>query len=88
MQIEIELMNKRDRILTDVYIILFLGLTIIAKKNIIPVQIADMSLWLVPALFGAYFLYRFLHYYFVEKRVVYRSLLIFLVSIVLIIVYG
>lgn len=81
-------MDRKDRILTDVYIILFLSLPIIAKKNILPVQIADMFLWLVPSLFGAYFLYRFLHYYYVEKRIVYRSLLIFLLSIVLIIVYG
>lgn len=81
-------MDKRDRILTDVYIILFLSLATIAKKDIMPAQIAYMSLWLAPALFGAYFLCRFLHYYFVEKRVVYRSLSIFLVSIVLIIVYG
>lgn len=81
-------MDKKDRILTDVYIILFLSLPIIAKKNILPMQIADMFLWLVPALFGSYFLYRFLHYYYVEKRIVYRSLLLFLVSIVAIIAYG
>lgn len=50
-------------------------------------KLSGMLLWIVPAVFGAYFLYRLVRHYAVEGRVVYRCLLLVVVSVVLIALY-
>lgn len=75
-------MKKIDSFMVNAYPLTFIiVLVLLDRTPMSPAKPLDALLWIIPAVGGAYFLYRLLYCSFVEKKFSYRFLCIVLVSI-------
>lgn len=82
-------MKKIDSFMANAYPLLFIVILVLLDRTALsPAKPLDVLLWIIPAVCGAYFLYRLLYCSFVEKNFSYRFLFIVLVSIFAVFVYA
>lgn len=82
-------MKKIDSFMANAYPLLFIVILVLLDRTALsPAKPLDSLLWIIPAVCGAYFLYRLLYCSFVEKKFSYRFLFIVLVSIFVVFVYA
>lgn len=82
-------MKKIDNFIANAYPLAFIVISVLLDRTPqSPAKPLDALLWIVPAVGGAYFLYRLLYCSFIEKTFSYRFLCIVLVSIFVVCVYA